>query len=781
MRTVLSAAPLVDLHSGDDHHTDASGHELHVLTTLPNAVADADSGAGVGGANVAAATAPLSETFLLHSNPGAQHTIYLDFDGHVTSGTIWNSSFNGGEDFATPAYDFDGNLSSFSDQELQRIQYIWQRVAEDFLPFDVNVTTEDPGVQALTKSGSGDSQWGVRVAIGGSSSDWFGSSAGGVAYVGSFNWSSDTPTFVFEAQLSNGNEKYTAEAISHEAGHTLGLRHDGRVSPSEEYYQGHGSGETGWAPLMGASYYKNLSQWSRGEYLSADNSEDDLAIIAGNNGFDYRADDHGDTNASASPLLVLGSSVNDAGIIETNSDIDVFTFSTEAGAIQLDLSPADRGPNLDILAELYDASFSLVASANPTGLLGASLSATVSAGQYYLHVSGAGEGDPLAGGYTDYGSLGQYSVSGTIVPVDYDTLSIAPINGSQAEGDAGATEFTFAVNRSGNVDGTTTVEYVVQGSGSSAADAADFGGSLASGTLSFGPGEVSKTITLQVSGDVEIENDEGFTVALRNASGQTQVSNDTAAGLIINDDIPAAPGILVTPTSGLTTRESGTTATFEVRLDSRPSANVTIAVQSMDTTEGTVDKSVLTFTPDDWDSSQTVTVTGVDDTVRDSHVTYNVQLAPAQSGDDAYAGMDADDVEVTNQDDEKGKKDGGGGGGGGGKGGGKGGRKGAPIFGNAVVASGVLSPDAAWFEVNGVNGAGGDHSGRPAGAERLPLATEADELFSHSLAAVDRHFSGIDVEDLHEHVPSNSHTHLELDDFMEPGDWTERIDAAFRA
>ncbi len=51
--------------------------------------------------------------------------------------------------------------------------------------------------------------------------------------------------------IGNGNEKYTAEAISHEVGHTLGLSHDGRITPSEGYYAGHGSGDTGWAPIMG--------------------------------------------------------------------------------------------------------------------------------------------------------------------------------------------------------------------------------------------------------------------------------------------------------------------------------------------------------------------------------------------------------------------------------------------------------------------------------------------------------------------------------------------------
>ena len=182
---------------------DEYGNEYCVLASTPTM--GPHESTGVNGP--VAATLPLSETFLLHSNPTASHTIYLDFDGHVTSGTIWNSGFNGGSDIVTPAYDLDGNAASFSDSELQRIQWIWQRVVEDYSPFDVDVTTQEPAVSSLIKNGGGDSEWGVRVVIGGSSSDWYGSSAGGVAYVGSFNWSSDTPAFVFESAVGQRQRK----------------------------------------------------------------------------------------------------------------------------------------------------------------------------------------------------------------------------------------------------------------------------------------------------------------------------------------------------------------------------------------------------------------------------------------------------------------------------------------------------------------------------------------------------------------------------------------------
>jgi Ca2+-binding RTX toxin-like protein len=352
----------------------------------------------------------LSQTFFLNSLAGANHTIYLDFNGHTTSGTSWNTYFTNGANIVTSAFDFDGNTASFSTAELERIQYIWQRVAEDFRPFNVNVTTQAPtDINDLIKSGSNDTRWGVRVVIGGSGSNWFGSVAGGVAYLDSFNSSSDTPAFVFSDDLSY-SEKYTAEAISHEVGHTLGLYHDGQISPSEEYYKGQGSGQTGWASIMGVGYYQNLTQWSKGQYGSADNTEDDLQIITTQNGFGYRADDAGNTIATAKALTNSGTTLNGSGIIERNTDIDYYSFFTSASSITITVNPFTRGPNLDIWAGVYNSGGTLIASSNPADLLSASITTSVAPGTYYLAIDGVGNGDPLSTGYTDYGSLGQYFI-----------------------------------------------------------------------------------------------------------------------------------------------------------------------------------------------------------------------------------------------------------------------------------------------------------------------------------------------------------------------------------
>jgi hypothetical protein len=208
--------------------------------------------------------------------------------------------------------------------------------------------------------------------------------------------------------------RYIAEACAHEIGHTLSLRHDGRTLPVEGYYAGHGSGEVGWAPIMGVGYYQLLTQWSRGEYLNANNKEDDLALITSLNGFTYRVDQQPATPVGAPALAVSGTTVSGSGIIETRADADTFAFTTIGGTVNLSVLGDATSQDLDILAEILDAAGTVIASANPDTLTDATISASLLAGTYYLRVSGVGRGAALVDGYTDYASLGQYSIGGTV-------------------------------------------------------------------------------------------------------------------------------------------------------------------------------------------------------------------------------------------------------------------------------------------------------------------------------------------------------------------------------
>ena len=87
-------------------------------------------------------------------------------------------------------------------------------------------------------------------------------------------------------------------------------------------------------------------------------------------------------------------------------------------------------------------------------------------------------------------------------------------------------------------------------------------------------------------------------------------------------------------------------------LNSKPTANVTIAITSSNTAEGTVSVSTLTFTPANWNTPQTVTVTGVNDQVDDGDVAYSILTAPAVSTDPTYNGINAPDPTLINNDND---------------------------------------------------------------------------------------------------------------------------------
>lgn len=346
----------------------------------------------------------------LDSKPGAVGVLYLDFDGEVVTDPHW---YSGGTIVAQPA------LMGGSPITNAQITEVWQRVAEDFKPFDVTVTT--------MRSRYDSAPVGARaLCIITPSDSWFYASVGGVAYLRSYRgpdagYSSTIPCWVF----NNSDPSVMALTCSHELGHMVDLMHDGTTTLS--YYGGHDYGVTSWGPIMGAPWYRDVTQWSIGDYSSADNQEDDFAIVSSViaepfGGTGYAVDEAGGSIATATELEVVGT-VNRSGIISSQGDADYYLLRTAGGALNITAQPAATDPNLDVELTLYTQAGSMVATAPVQPLsLAANVTATLAAGTYSVAVRGKGRAAnnavvPPVKGYSRYGSAGAYTLTGTYVPL----------------------------------------------------------------------------------------------------------------------------------------------------------------------------------------------------------------------------------------------------------------------------------------------------------------------------------------------------------------------------
>ena len=335
----------------------------------------------------------------LRSRPGAPGTLFLDFDGAVVTDPRWNNG-------AT----VQAKHSGLSVEEMTNI---WKAVAEDYLPFGVNVTTVESDYTVAKQ--------GMRMRCVFTPSRISNApNAGtlGVAYLGSFKWSGTTPSWAFLDSYilpgSPGASRAAALVAAHELGHTFNLSHDG--TSALPYFAGHGSGATSWGPIMGNPFAKSVHQWSKGDYADANNKEDDVAIISGTYfGVGYVVDDYADSISQASviPQSTKGV-VAVSGLISSASDKDVFRLECSKGTVTISAAVAIPDPDLDVKIELLNGTGAVLQSSDPAGVQTATLSASVTTqGTYYLRVSSGAEPDGSTAGWTTYGSIGAYSLSGT--------------------------------------------------------------------------------------------------------------------------------------------------------------------------------------------------------------------------------------------------------------------------------------------------------------------------------------------------------------------------------
>jgi regulation of enolase protein 1 (concanavalin A-like superfamily) len=362
---------------------------------------------------------------LLHSLPGAPTAIYLDFDGHNELG----------------AFDRDGDPTTFNAAEAATIVEAHRQTSVFFAMFDVNVTTVRPTVPFA---------W---IVI---SNDF----EGGKSFVDVF------PNSQPRSWINSSAAESRVTGIVHEIGHNFGLLHqsdyDTEGNLTSEYSNGlgplHGA-------LMGVDYRRDVQKWFIGHHnRSASALQDDVAVIAnviqrhqpaGGDGF--RADDHGDTFATATTLTAVDGSRSATGIIERMTDVDMFSFTTTGMGALISVVPT-RPSGLDAKLEVFDATGAIVAasdgSANEQQLV-----IPPGTGIWYVSVSSAG----------NYGDLGLYDLTVNDLPEGWTSADVGTIRRLPGDATFGAGTFTVAGSGAavgGTVDAFRFVWQTLTGDGS---------------------------------------------------------------------------------------------------------------------------------------------------------------------------------------------------------------------------------------------------------------------------------------------------------------------------
>lgn len=177
--------------------------------------------------------------------------LYLDFDGQIVSGTVWNSGT------------ITCNSSGLTAAQQETIR---SRVAADYAKVSPNI------VVSTSESEFYSYPINKRLRVILCSNNWYNSNAGGVAYINSYTWGDDTPCFIFTGSYGY-NVDNISYAASHEPGHTFGCRHqsvwDAACIKTSEYRSG---------CIMGWG-----SEWAIGtSSLGCNTIQNDIEVIKAN-------------------------------------------------------------------------------------------------------------------------------------------------------------------------------------------------------------------------------------------------------------------------------------------------------------------------------------------------------------------------------------------------------------------------------------------------------------------------------------------------------------------
>ncbi|MCP5508475.1 MAG: hypothetical protein H7A37_09315, partial [Chlamydiales bacterium] len=297
-------------------------------------------------------------------------------------------------------------------------------------------------------------------------------------------------------------------------------------------------------------------------------------------------------------------------------------------------------------------------------------------------------------------------VTGTAVILNDDANIYVEDNNGSSMGQASVTEgnsgssnpLTFTVRLDQPLTTNVTYQYSTSDGTATLTDLDYIGTGSTLPQVTISAGSLSSTVTVYVIGDNKVEQNETVNLNVTELSARTLNASTSATGLIINDDSeevaappppPAAPPVripvaspppprivpVITPvaladdqlelpsfepenpndslpdimvTDIVYSRNTTTDMEgyFSVYLTTKPDAPVTIKLQGRNLPYGTVYPASITFTPDNWDVPQVVTVSEESTEITNNQQLQKIVTEPAESADDDYNNIDPRDLDI---------------------------------------------------------------------------------------------------------------------------------------
>jgi len=350
---------------------------------------------------------------ILNSLPGSPTSVFLDFDGDITTNT--------------QAYDVDSTPTTFNTAEQKTIAEAWRHIATYYAMFDTNVTTIEPPV----------AQPKVWAAIGNNiTGGYCGVNVFPNTQPRCFNQSSDART--------------RQSGIAHEVGHNFGLSHQSDFDlfgfETADYSRGY---DELHVPIMGVDFAPRVRKFIVGHTGNASALQDDISVISSKikpyqptGGDGFRADDYSGTIATATALTLDSDVQYVSGIIERMTDVDVFSF-TSSGLPMTILAAADTPSGLDVTLDIYDAAGNRLAAADGP-LNDQEITITLPVGTYYASVAS----------HENYGDVGTYNLTVRKLPTGWTSQDVGAV-GLPGFSQFNSTDSSFTLGASGaDVAGT---------------------------------------------------------------------------------------------------------------------------------------------------------------------------------------------------------------------------------------------------------------------------------------------------------------------------------------